>query len=156
MNYIRTFIDQMNTLYTNEKNIYTHGCRLNTVEIENERINKGITKQEESIQNICSEWEKILRLKSKLKNQYQSITDTITNNENLENQFIHSSIEFYKYLITIKLQIINKQSIERNQLFNQFLPELITKFNEINQYFLFKKKLFNNQLNRMNNKLNTN
>ncbi|KAK4475413.1 hypothetical protein MN116_002469, partial [Schistosoma mekongi] len=137
MNYIQTFIDQMNSLYTHEKNIYTHGCRLKTLEIENTRINKGIQKQEESIQTICLEWEKILKSKSKIKNQYQSITDSITNNENIENQFIYSSINFYQYLLTIKLNMIIQQSIERNQLFNQFLPELLIKFNEINQYFLF-------------------
>ncbi|CAH8657422.1 unnamed protein product [Schistosoma intercalatum] len=135
MDYMNKFINEIDLLNMNEKNIYTYGCRLNTVGIENARINAGITKQEQTIQHICSDWEKILRFKSILRNQYQSITVMITNNENKEKKLIQSSIDLYQYLINIKLNIIKEQCIERDQLLNQFLPELMKKFNEINQYF---------------------
>ncbi|CAI2734865.1 unnamed protein product [Schistosoma spindalis] len=135
MDYMNKFINEIDLLNINEKNIYTYGCRLKTVEIENARINTGITKQEQSIQNICSDWEKILRLKSILRNQYQSTTDMIMNNENKEKKLIQSSIDFYQYLINVKLNIIKEQCIERDQLFNEFLPELMKNFNEMNQYF---------------------
>ncbi|XP_018655615.1 putative dna double-strand break repair rad50 ATPase [Schistosoma mansoni] len=77
IDYMKRLMNQIDSLNMNEKNIYTYGCRLKTVEIENSRINTGITKQEQSIQTICSDWEKILRFKSIFNNQYQSITGSI-------------------------------------------------------------------------------
>ncbi|VDO66792.1 unnamed protein product [Schistosoma curassoni] len=39
MDYMNKFINEIDLLKNNEKNIYTYGCRLNTVGIENARIN---------------------------------------------------------------------------------------------------------------------
>ncbi|CAH8598607.1 unnamed protein product [Schistosoma turkestanicum] len=135
MDYMQKLINQINLLYTNEKNIYTHGCRLKTVEIENARINAGIIKQEQSIQNVCSNWEKIMRFKSKLRNRYQSISDMIAANETTEQKLIQSTIDFYHDLVNVQLTMIAKQCIERDQLLGEFLPELMRKFNEIQQFY---------------------
>ncbi|CAH8682584.1 unnamed protein product [Schistosoma rodhaini] len=156
LDYMKKLMNQIDSLNINEKNIYTYGCRLKTVEIENSRINTGITKQEQSIQTICSDWEKILRFKSIFNNQYQSITDMIINNENIEKKLIQSSIDLYNYFINIKLKLINNQCIERNQLLNQFLSELMIQYNEMKQFFTIsspppsKKKEWRNKKNNKN------
>nr|CAH8876108.1 unnamed protein product [Trichobilharzia regenti] len=139
--YKKKLADQIDLLNSTESNIYTNVCRLNTVNIENARLDGGILKQEQSIQEICSDWEKILRIKSKLRNRYRSLTDIIENDHLSEQRLIQSSIEFYKYLIEEKMKFISTECCQRDQLFKQILPELWRLFNEINQFFEIGKSI---------------
>ncbi|VDP73298.1 unnamed protein product [Echinostoma caproni] len=56
-----------NELHEREKHIYITGCRLKTVRIENARLMWGIRNQEEIMRSVCSDWERILRKKSKVR-----------------------------------------------------------------------------------------
>ncbi|RTG84752.1 uncharacterized protein DC041_0006249 [Schistosoma bovis] len=61
------------------QNIRSLENEINRLNNENKKLDfdLGITKQEQTIQHICSDWEKILRFKSILRNQYQSIKGSI-------------------------------------------------------------------------------
>ncbi|KAF5404131.1 hypothetical protein PHET_02209 [Paragonimus heterotremus] len=78
-----------------EREVYIAGCRVKTLRTENARLEWAIEQQEEHMQLVCNDWEKLLRNKSKVRHRIATLNVLITDYQNQEQDRLTETIGMY-------------------------------------------------------------